>query len=89
MIQKVIQVGNSLAMLIPKDLAQKYGLKKGSKLHVEEDEANQKLSVSTKKHVDDGLTPEYFAWKKNFISENKGLLTKLSKFHGKNDISHA
>lgn len=44
MSQKVITVGNSLAVTIPKDSAKKLGLKSGSRVEVEIDERRHVIS---------------------------------------------
>lgn len=46
MSQKVIVVGNSLAVTIPKDSAKKLGLKSGSRVEVRVDETRRIVSFS-------------------------------------------
>ncbi len=83
--QQIIQVGNSLAVTIPKQIAQKFGWKKGQQIYIGKDEANKILRVGEKPLPKDGLTEEYFLWKKEFIKKNKPLLESLAHFHGKTD----
>ena len=81
--QQIIQVGNSSAVIIPKATMDKYGWKVGNKIHILEDDAEQEVKITTRQQISDGLTPEYFAWKKQFLAKNKVLLSRLAKFHGK------
>lgn len=46
MAQKVIVVGNSLAVTIPKDSAQKLGLRSGSRVEVHVDESRRLVSFT-------------------------------------------
>ena len=83
--QKVIQVGNSLAIIIPQKLAKQYKIKKGSAVYLKADAGDDGFRISTSERAQNGLTPEFFAWTKETIEKNRELLTKLAKFHGKND----
>ena len=78
MIQKVIQVGNSLALIIPKNVASRIGWKKGQKVHVSDDPRAKTVTVSAEP-LTDGLTPQYYQWKQAFLDKNKDLLTRISK----------
>ena len=80
--QTVFQVGNSLAITIPRDYIRKLGWKKGKKVFARLDPSNDTLQISEKPVAKDGLTPEYVAWKKEFFTKNSKLLSKLAKFHG-------
>ena len=81
--QTVLQVGNSLAVTIPKMFSKTLGWQKGKKVYADIDPIEGKVIISSEKISSDGLTPEYFAWKKNFFKKNSELLTRLSKFHGR------
>ena len=61
MLQKIIKVGNSAGIIIPKDLRKKLGMKPGSKVIVEEGPRKSTLIVR-KKGVGAGassITPEF------------------------------
>ena len=81
--QQIIQAGNSLAVTIPKQIAQKLGWKKGQKIFLTEDDTSKTVTVSDNPPASDGLTPEYFKWKKDFLKKNAALLTRLAEAHGK------
>ena len=80
--QKVIQVGNSLAIVIPQKLAKQYGIKKGAVIHIVPDATSESFRISPSQKAKDGLTPEFFAWKKEFFAKNYELFKKLAKFDG-------
>ena len=63
MIQKIIQVGNSLAFTIPKLFVDQTGFKVGDELFVQQDPKNKSLIVTT---IDLAgkmkVSPELFSW---------------------------
>lgn len=81
MVQKVIKVGNSLAVTIPSDFAKELKLRPGEKINVDEDFETKTLTVQAintdiKKG---GLTPEFLKWLKNFNNKYKDVLKELAK----------
>ena len=48
MTQKIIQIGNSTGIIIPKTLLDKLGLAPGSEVDIEEDMASESLTISKK-----------------------------------------
>lgn len=79
MLQKVIQVGNSAAVTIPKDFLKKVRLKIGDQIMVETDQAMQTLSIRPKtapKRLP--ITPEFARWVEQFIEEYRPILDKLA-----------
>lgn len=81
--QTILQVGNSLAVTIPKKFSNKLGWRKGKKVYTGFDPVEGQVIISSNPQTRDGLTPAYFNWKKNFFKKNSELLTRLSKFHGR------
>lgn len=70
MLQKVIQVGNSLALTIPKAFIKQTGFKAGDKIFVHQDPKSKSLVVTSKEHAHKmNLSPDLFAWLKDI--ENK------------------
>lgn len=81
MLQKIIQVGNSYAVTIPRGFANEVKLKAGQKVRVEEDVELETLTIqplraSVKK---ESLTPEFLTWLKKFNAKYKDALAELAK----------
>lgn len=80
MLQKIIQVGNSLAVTIPSAFAETSGWKAGEKVLVTEDTELEILRIEqTKTTVKNGVTPEFYNWLKKFNARYKYVLEELSK----------
>lgn len=81
MLQKIIQVGNSLAVTIPKAFADQVGWKAGEKISVIEDPESEALRIQQdKKHaLKAGVTPEFYRWLKKFNTKYKTVLEELAK----------
>lgn len=81
MIQKVLQVGNSLAVTIPADFARELKLQPGKKLRVEEDVEGETLIVQPLRPTlpRGGITPEFVSWLKRFNARYKDALRELAK----------
>lgn len=80
MTQKVIQVGNSLAVTIPKSFSNQAGWKAGKQVAVDEDPETETLTITaqfSRPHI--SLTPEFLAWLKKFNRRYKTVLTELAK----------
>lgn len=81
MLQKVIRVGNSYAVTIPKGFADEVKLKAGQKVKVDEDIELETLTVQpVRSNLKQGsLTPEFLTWLKKFNAKYKGALKELAK----------
>lgn len=75
MSQKVIVVGNSLAVTIPKESAKKLGLRGGSRVEVHVDERRNMLSF---RPADSAVSRELFDWSKKFIDAYRPALKALA-----------
>lgn len=72
MIQKIIQIGNSLGVIIPKALSGNH-LKAGEKVVVEKDQASETYTISKNKNTGiSSITPYFF-----------GVLDRVNKQYGK------
>jgi len=80
MTQKIIQVGNSAAVTIPKPFLQKIKLSIGDEVEVESDQ-DLKLVIIRPKGVSaqTKITPEFKNWLDSFIKKNQKTLQKLSQ----------
>lgn len=80
MLQKIIQVGNSLAVTIPSSFAEQAGWEAGEKVLVTEDSESESLKIQqSKSSFQAGITPEFYSWLKNFNSKYKNVLEELAK----------
>jgi antitoxin component of MazEF toxin-antitoxin module len=78
--QKIIKVGNSLAVTLPAAFVRDGNLKIGDELVVETAPVYQTMLIKTKKMAKEAnLTPEFFDWLNKFTKENYDLLKELSK----------
>jgi len=81
MIQKIIQVGNSYAVTIPKSFADEIQWKVGQDVFVDADVDTKMLTIQHKNASikKSPLTPEFVMWLKNFNAKYKNVLTELAK----------
>ena len=79
MIQKIIKVGNSAAITIPKEFLKEAGLQIGDEMAVETNGKLKMFLAKPKKQADQAtLTPEFKAWLDSFMEEYRPILTKLA-----------
>ena len=73
MTQKIIQIGNSTGIIIPKALLEKLGLKPGEEVVVEENTTMKAVTITKKgqKATLSSITPEFLA-----------ILDKVNKNYG-------
>jgi len=69
--RKLIKVGTSVAVLIPKLFLDEQGMKAGDMVHIE---VSKKASTTTKS----GINPEILEWTKKIRSRYAPLLKKLA-----------
>ena len=70
MIQKVIRVGNSLAVTIPQNLVKEEKLKAGETVEID---------VQRVKKAKSKITPEFISWVDKYIENNRPALEELAK----------
>lgn len=80
MLQKIIKVGNSAAVTIPKEFLKQAKIAIGQYLDVEVD---PELKIIIIKTLDSPyktkMTPEFRQWLHNFIKQNQNLLKTLKE----------
>ena len=80
MIQKIIRVGNSVALTIPHEFLKETGLKAGDELAVETYSALKMFLAKPKDQAKSkSLTPEFKEWLDKFIKDYKPVLQKLAR----------
>ena len=79
MSQKVITVGNSLAITIPKGSARKLRIKAGDSVEISEHPSTQALTVRVRgKPGRESVNPDVIMWTNAFIDKNRKLLMRLA-----------
>lgn len=80
MLQKIIQVGNSLAITIPKDFARKAKFRRGEIVAVETDVVSKTFLVKPKHLADKtSLTPEFFEWLDEVSKKYRKAIIELAQ----------
>lgn len=77
--QTVMQVGNSLAVTLPKQFVNGKKLKAGQKVLVDADLDLSMVQIRTKNSKASTVTPEFKKWLDGFNARYKTALTQLAK----------
>lgn len=78
--QKIIKVGNSFAVTIPKSFMNQIKWKAGTKVFVDVDPEEKVFIVTAEKNgKKPALTPEFYEWLKSFNAKYKDALIELAK----------
>lgn len=79
MIQKIIRVGNSAAVTIPKDFMKKTGLAIGDEISMESDAIAKMMVVKPKSQEGKNqLTPEFFQWLDGISKKYENTIKELA-----------
>lgn len=78
MAQKIIIVGNSLAVTIPKDSARKLRMKAGDRVEVSTHPSTGVLTVRFEGRQGGTVNPDVITWTNAFIDKNRALLERLA-----------
>lgn len=79
MAQKIIQVGNSLAITIPRDFAENAGFTPGQHVQFEGNEKTHSFTVKKLQPHNHSQTQELEEWLEEFNKKYKKGLTELAK----------
>lgn len=74
--QKVIKVGNSLAVTLPREYVKAQNLKAGQGIVVETEPGVDEVRISTKPLS--SLTPEFKIWLDDMSAKNRDLIVALA-----------
>lgn len=77
--QTIMQVGNSLAVTLPKHFVKARKLKAGQKVFVDADPSVDTLQVRTNGKTFSSLTPEFKEWLDKVTKEHADVLKELAK----------
>lgn len=80
MIQKIIRVGNSAAVTLPKSILEESGVKIGAKVNVsyKADMESFVIDVSPQRKIKRPVSREFQKWLEQFTDEDRGLLKELA-----------
>jgi antitoxin component of MazEF toxin-antitoxin module len=81
MLQKIIKVGNSLAITLPAKFLKELGLEAGATIRVIPDSAQKVIIITPEDNpnVPTNLTPEFFEWLKFTQEEQAELIKQIGK----------
>ena len=74
MTRKIIQIGDSIGVTIPKSIREKFNLAVGEEVEITEDEDK----IMLRKVQNDAVDPELASWTDEFIDEYRGALEALA-----------
>lgn len=79
MTQTIINIGNSAGVILPKEVLEKLGIKKGSKVEIEViDDEKINISPTGTKKTKPHISPELLAWLDSFNARYKNALQELA-----------
>jgi antitoxin component of MazEF toxin-antitoxin module len=80
MVQKIIRVGNSLAVTLPKSFTDKVNFKAGDDVSVETNEGIRAIYIRANSAMNNpGLTPEFKDWLDSIAEGEKDVIKSLAK----------
>lgn len=78
--QKIIQIGNSVGVIIPRDVLKETGLKNGSRVYVEKDPNGATIYITRKEKLfTSSITPDFLAVLDKVNKKYKTALKRLAK----------
>lgn len=80
MLQKIIRVGNSLAVTLPKSFVEKANFKAGDDVSVQTNDKLKAVYVRAESaDVTSGLTPEFKSWLDDIEEKESDIIKALAK----------
>lgn len=77
--QKVLRVGNSLAVTLPNDFVKARKIKAGQNIFVETDADLDLIQIRTKAGSKSALTPEFKEWLDDISKKYEDVIKELAK----------
>ncbi len=78
--QKIIKIGNSVGIILPKQIQEELGIKLGDNVAIEYNAQEKTATLGTGKSSRTApLTPEFYDWLNKFNAKYKTALTELAK----------
>lgn len=80
MTQKIIKVGNSYGVILPKEIIERYNLTIGQVVEIDTNILPQAIVIRSENTKDVSMiTPEFKDWLDTFTGKHKKLLQELAK----------
>lgn len=80
MVQKIIRVGNSYGVILPKEIIEASKMKIGDEVEIESFPENLSITIrSQNAPYKTKITPEFKKWLDDFVERNHSLLKTLAK----------
>jgi putative addiction module antidote len=80
MFQKILKVGNSLALTIPKSFIDKTGFKAGDEVFVQQEPRSKSIIITTKERAEKmKLSPDLFSWLNDVEEKYSDAIKQLAK----------
>lgn len=80
MLKKILRVGNSYAVTLPKEFIKSTGLVPGKDVVVETDSVSKTVIIKEKSNkLEAVLTPEFFSWLKRIGKKYEGTIKGLAE----------
>ena len=80
--QKIIKIGSSIGVVIPKSLAEKRGYRAGGIINVDTEENSNAIRIEpvirSAHTTSTAVNPEILSWTNEFIDKNRELLKRLA-----------
>lgn len=80
MFQKILKVGNSLAITIPKSFIDKTGFKAGDEVFLQQEPSSKSLVITTRDRAQKmKLSPDLFSWLNEVEQKYSDVIKDLAK----------
>lgn len=79
MAQKIIKIGSSVGITIPKDILERVRISAGDIVQVEVSNDSRRITIEPLRTSVPIVDPKLIAWTDSFIETNRTLLERLSK----------
>jgi len=78
-VQKVIKVGNSLAVTLPRQFISEQNIQSGQKIFVDVDSDSNIVQIKTKDNASHNITPEFKQWLQEVRIKHSETIKELAK----------
>ena len=80
MVQRIIRIGNSYGVILPKEVIDATRMKVGDEVEIDPFPENLSITIrSSKSPYKTNITPEFKQWLDDFVKRNHSLLKTLAR----------
>ncbi len=79
MAQKIIRIGSSVGVTIPKDILEQLGMRVGDIVRMDASHDHRRITIETAGQSHNKIDPRLIEWTDSFIKNNRTLLDRLSQ----------